>query len=293
MKRRTYLSVPLLFIVRFGSAYLATTYLGSATTVTRFTAELSITGDLRTCGVNTPLLAPLQESSPVYASDGLGPIDRVCEDGTTNIASMHAVAEGHAGTPPTIAAVASSTGPGATAIAEAHFDDFAIIRPPFNSTVLDATFSITSDYSLDLSLPTLSSTGGASVALTLPLYAFKQQQLTNTGSLSGVLDTGDITVVGCPCAVEILGSVTVRGSNGGGGSAKDPFTINLPPGWTYTLASEEQAGAVAPAPEPGTLSTILAVLAAVAVIRIRRNGRRVGDPALGGRAATSSRVDGE
>ena len=270
MKRRTRLSVTLL-IARLGFAFVAASYLCSATTISRSTALLSITGNLSTCGVDTPLLGPLKESSKVYASDGLDPVTMECGN-VTNIASMHAVASAHANTPPTIAAVASSTGAGATAVAEADFDDFAKITPPLNSPVLDATFSITSDYFLSLSLPNLNANGAALVELTLPLYAFKEEHLTTNGERSGTLDTGDIIISGCPCTVEILGLVSVRGTNGGGGSAKDPFTIHLPPGWTYTLASEEQAGAAAP--EAGTLSTMGAVLAAAAIAGIRRHGRR-------------------
>ena len=287
MRRRTRLSATMSFFAHVGLACLATASLGSASTIVRSTASLSITGNLTVCGADIPISGPLNESSPVYASDGLGPVEMTCGDNSTNIASMHAQAAAHADTPPTIAVVASSTGAGASAVAEADFDDFAIIRAPLNSSVLEATFSITAPYTLSLSLPSLAATGAAVAELTVPLYGFSEAHLTNTGSLSGTLDTGDIVISGCPCTVEIIGLVTVRGSNGGGGSAKDPFTINLPPGWTYTLASEEQAAAVAPAPEPGTLSTIWAVLAAAAVIRFRRKGRRAGGAGSDGRPQVS------
>ena len=229
----------------------------------RVTAEVSITGFVSTCGTQSPLL---NESNGTGVSDGLGPITMQCDDGVTDIASLHAQARAHPDTPPDIAVVASTTGGGAYASAKASFQDFATFSPPFNSPVLDTTFSITSAYFLSLDLPTGSSSGIALVQLTLPLYAFKESHIDSAGSASGTLDTGDLTIANCPCTVEILGTVSVQGANGGGGTARDPFTIHLPEGWTYTLASEQQAqvGAV---PEPSSLAMIGCGLAMAGVAR--------------------------
>jgi len=248
-------SVTLLRVACLGLVVLGAPDLASA----RGTASLSLTGYLTICGVDTPLL---NESSPVSVSDGLGPVTMDCGDNSTNTGSMHAQARAHPDSAPDIAVVVSSTGPGANATAEANFDDFATLSPPLGLIDLDVTFSITSAYSLSLSLPTGDSSGIALVQLTIPLYAFVDRQLADGGDLSGTLDTGDITISNCNyCTIEILGTVSVRGANGGGGSAKDPFTINLPEGWTYTLASEQQA------PEPSSLAMGGSALAAVRVVR--------------------------
>jgi hypothetical protein len=253
----------------------------------RTTALMSITGDLTICGESSDLLN--SGDSPVAVSGGLGPVTTNCSDGPTNTASMHAQSRNHPDSPPDIAVVASSTGVGASAVARASFHDIAVLSPPLGLTVLDVNFSITSQYLLTLDLPDDSS-GAAVVSLQIPLYAFVDKQLTTAGSSSGTLDTGEIAIANCDhCAIDILGSVTVRGSNGGGGTAKDPFTINLPEGWTYTLASEQQAQ-VSTVPEPSSFALVGSVLAAAGMVRLLlRRGRSCacGASALAGRSYPS------
>lgn len=252
-------SARLLRVACLGLVFLGGPYVASATT----TASMSITGFLNTCGMDSPLL---NESSPVFVSDGLGPVTMQCDFATTDIASIHAQARAHPDGAPDIAVVASSTGVGASATVRATYDDFATISPPLGLSALDATLSVTSPYFLSLSLPDGSS-GVASITLTVALYASLENHITTAGDSSGTLNTGEITVPNCPCTIEILGAVSVQGANGGGGSAKDPFTINLPEGWTYTLASEQQAQASA-VPGPGSLVMVGSVLAAGGIGRL-------------------------
>jgi hypothetical protein len=226
---------------------------------------MGIVGSITTCSTDSPLL---NESSSVAVSDSLGPVTMECADFVTNTASMSAQARAHPDSPPDIAVVASSTGAGAIADARATFDDFATISPFLGLSALDVTFNITAPYLLTLDLPSTDSEGAAVVSLQLPLYAFVDAQLTHAGEASGTLNTGDITVSNCPCTIEILGTVEVGGRNGAGGSARDPFTINLPPGWAYTLASAQQAQ-VGTVPEPSSLAMVLSGLAA-GIVRIRR-----------------------
>jgi len=248
----------------FGLAFLGASHLCCASTI----ASMNIIGSLSTCGVDSP---PLNESSRVYVSDGLGPIEMTCDDGANDTASMAATAKANPDTPPLIAVVASSTGTGAFASARATFDDFLTITPPFGLTALDAPLRITAPYLLTLSEPG-GSNGAALVQLTVDIYAFREAHLTDPGAASGTLDTGEITIPNCPCVIEILGTVAVQGQNGAGGTARDPFMIELPEGWTYTLASEQQAQAGA-VPEPGSLVLVGSILLAAGMERFRRTRR--------------------
>jgi hypothetical protein len=60
----------------------------------------------------------------------------------------------------------------------------------------------------------------------------------NGGTKTGLLDAGLLIFVKCPCVFTLELSAGAGAANGGSASASDPITIELPPGWTYTTASQ-------------------------------------------------------
>jgi len=99
----------------------------------------------------------------------------------------------------------------------------------------------------------------------VPSPATYQQTVSQdaNGSKSGNLSI-EFTILACPCS--FVWQATGLASSGGGSSASfhDPFFLDLPPGWTYTLASQQ---AVTTTPEPASLLLTGVGLLAVALLR--------------------------
>jgi hypothetical protein len=95
--------------------------------------------------------------------------------------------------------------------------------------------------SITISIPTVDD-----VPLTLPIT---DSRVVTDGELSGTFSE-EFTILGCPCdfVFDVQGSANA--SNGGSAGYHDPFFVDLPPGWSYTIASDESPAA---APEPGSL----------------------------------------
>jgi hypothetical protein len=128
------------------------------------------------------------------------------------------------------------------------------------------TLSIDSVFFLDLNTPG-DSTGIAYFSIGAPdLGYFHTENLQTEGSLGFTKNSGPLTFPKCPCVLEIDGAAAVNVSSGASGTAQDPFTINLPPGWTYTLASQE----IAATAEPRGQFLIGSVLAMVCIFLLRR-----------------------
>ncbi|MBI4910377.1 MAG: hypothetical protein HY820_42560 [Acidobacteria bacterium] len=75
----------------------------------------------------------------------------------------------------------------------------------------------------------------------IPEFEFDRCIFILGGAQSGLLNSGQYEFRHCPCVFTLKLQVSAAIANGGSASAEDPFTINLPPGWTYTLASQEAA----------------------------------------------------
>ncbi len=171
-------------------------------------------------------------------------------------------------------ASASTSGAGSAATALGKYMDTFTLHPlpGFGPGV---TFSVTSTYTLSSSpFSSNGADGIADVGMAVPLFGFNKQvgSLLTGGTISGLLNSSQFTFVKCPCVFSATFSAEAGAVNGGSASATDPITINLPPGWTYTAAS--QASAV---PEPAGLVGIGGVLLVLRrFIRDRRAGELTG-----------------
>jgi PEP-CTERM motif-containing protein len=89
---------------------------------------------------------------------------------------------------------------------------------------------------------------------------------TTDGSFSGVLLTSPMTILGCPCELlfELHGFVGTANGTTFAGFHDAPFLI-VPPGWTYTFASQTTSTV----PEPNSLILLTSGLCALG-IGIRR-----------------------
>jgi hypothetical protein len=95
---------------------------------------------------------------------------------------------------------------------------------------------------------------------------FSRHVLTSTGSAVGQISE-EFTILSCPCSF----SFAIRGRANANGDASatardDPFFVQLPPGWTYTLASQQGAAI----PEPTSLALTLTTLGVAGIGLIRR-----------------------
>jgi len=236
---------------------LGISYICSATTV-----QVGITGEILGCGYDDTFNGTnFQTISETY-----GPLTFQCDSTHSNTSSITSTAIFSNGSA-SVQVDASTNGSGAHALGDATFTDIVFISPPLGLSALDATFSVDAFYALSLDLPDDNAGGAAEVQLILPDYGLLRYQYQLTGGSSqGILTTGDLTLSNCPCTVEIDGIVSVNVSNGGSGHAVDPFTINLPEGWTYTLESESLASV----PEPGNLVPVGTLLIAAGIYRRRR-----------------------
>ncbi|HXN46118.1 MAG TPA: hypothetical protein VN893_05720 [Bryobacteraceae bacterium] len=78
----------------------------------------------------------------------------------------------------------------------------------------------------------------------LNVYEFEQSQSkdwSTNGTTTGLLNTDQLTFASCPCVFTLGLTASASAASGIGqtasANAQDPFTINLPPGWTYTIES--------------------------------------------------------
>jgi hypothetical protein len=86
---------------------------------------------------------------------------------------------------------------------------------------------------------------------------------TSDGSYSGNLSV-EFTILACPCSFEFQVEGSVIGGGSSSGSFHDPFFINLPDGWSYTLASQEAVST----PEPSSwLMVAFGMIAFCGVLR--------------------------
>jgi hypothetical protein len=88
------------------------------------------------------------------------------------------------------------------------------------------------------------------------------------GELSGTLSE-EFTILGCPCDFVFDVEGSAHASNGGSAGYHDPFFVDLPPGWSFTIASDQSA-----TPEPGGLASIGGGLLLLAAGLIRRRASR-------------------
>jgi hypothetical protein len=167
-------------------------------------------------------------------------------------------------------AIVIAQGDHASTSARVTADDVLYIKPPLGSGILNAGLRVEMSYILSLD-----GGGGATAELivgTFPYILADHIAFVNTlspGTEDGTLDSGLLLIQSCPCSVAIEEEIYVSAKNGTA-SAVDPLTIELPPGWTYTLASDAGLTSV---PEPGTLVPIGCALIAAGMCfrRLRRN----------------------
>jgi hypothetical protein len=169
----------------------------------------------------------------------------------------------------------ANTGPFAAAVFQADSSDLVTLHPPAGMppgpvTVQAGTtynFSIINDPPLHLAggfvkveVPTVND-----VDLFFPPTAIHEEE--RAGSFSGSILTDPFTILACPCHFVV--EITARGGavNGGFIVISDPFFLNLPPGWTYTLSS-----APSEVPEAGTL---ILIGVGASVLRMRRRLSRL------------------
>jgi len=88
-------------------------------------------------------------------------------------------------------------------------------------------------------------------------------------SYTGLLQTGDMTFLSCPCSTSftLVGAAEASGGNGTYASFADPVSFILPPGWTYTLAFPPPQPAEVPEPSSGRLALIGLGLLAIGAVR--------------------------
>jgi hypothetical protein len=92
---------------------------------------------------------------------------------------------------------------------------------------------------------------------------------SSDGSYSGNLSV-EFTILACPCSFEFQVDGTVSGGGSSSGSFHDPFFINLPDGWSYTLASQEAVST----PEPNSLALVaLGMIAFCGMLRRMKTHR--------------------
>ena len=151
--------------------------------------------------------------------------------------------------------------------AAANYTDDVTLHPPAGFTDSTVTFGMLAFYNLQVDV---SGEGGSASAdlffhvLGLDFVQGVDAFTSGNGSFSGLLQTPQFTVnvaVDGTFTTEFqLAGNAVAGAGIGSASASfsDPVTFILPPGWTYTLASQSAVSAV---PEPSSL-----LLSATAVL---------------------------
>lgn len=174
--------------------------------------------------------------------------------------SISAMAHAEAGG---VSASVNTIGPGAGGGANSlYMDTFTLHRPP-NSPDTGVSFSVTSNYTLTVGgLGAPGATATASLDMQVPLFDFDSKVIVfqQNGTSTGLLDSSQFIFAHCPCVFSMSLIAQAAAGNGGSASAADPVTINLPPGWTYTAASQDFT-----TPEPGGLFTVSSALLALGV----------------------------
>ena len=160
--------------------------------------------------------------------------------------------------------------------ATAVYDDIVNLQPPPGFSGSGVTFGMIANY--DVVLGTNSQTIQAAAAMSLSVPLFDQDAATpiflpvgdGNFTFTGLLQTGSMTFASCPCSAEFIleGGAVASGEDGTSASFSDPVSFVLPPGWTYTLASDASS-----IPEPGSLVFVLIGLAGVFLGRRRRRTR--------------------
>jgi hypothetical protein len=156
-------------------------------------------------------------------------------------------------------------GSGAGEVNAGYFD-IVNLQPPPGFSGSGVTFGMIANYDVDLA--TNSQTLQASAALSLSVPLFDQDAATplfipvgdGDHTFTGLLQTASMTFASCPCSAEFIleGGAAASGDDGTSASFSDPVSFVLPPGWTYTLASDASS-----TPEPGSLVLVVIGLAAV------------------------------
>jgi hypothetical protein len=178
-------------------------------------------------------------------------------------------------TGPLIGGFTAATAAGVTAT---YFDTVHLISPSINFT--GGVDVVAGDsYSLNISNSaalhpmngsiTFSVVSINSEPVSSPATYQQMVSQSSDGSYSGNLSV-EFTILACPCSFEFQ----VEGSLGGGGSSSgsfhDPFFINLPDGWNYTLASQEAVST----PEPSSLAMVVFGMTALCGVLRRRKAHR-------------------
>jgi hypothetical protein len=149
----------------------------------------------------------------------------------------------------------------------AAYTDTVTLNPPPGFTGSGVTFGVVANYDLEFGFTADTILAVAQIQLSVP--GFNQNVSTlpvlapfpgGVGNVSstGLLQTSDMTFPSCPCTTEFTlgGSAEASGGNGTFASFSDPVSFILPPGWTYTLAYQQQVAAAAPEPNSGILGLI-------------------------------------
>jgi hypothetical protein len=190
------------------------------------------------------------------------------------------------GVTPEIQGQATTTGPlilGITAASTAgvtatYFDTVHLISPMINfAGGVDVVAGDSYSLNISNSAPTHLMDGSITFSVVsingepVSSPATYQQMVSENsdGSYSGNLSV-EFTILACPCSFQFQ----VEGLLGGGGSSSgsfhDPFFINLPDGWRYTLASQEAVST----PEPSSLAMMaIGMIAFCGVLRRMKTHR--------------------
>ena len=117
------------------------------------------------------------------------------------------------------------------------------LHAPPGSGNSGVTFSVSSTYTVTISGQELEPLGAAFAyaGFYIPQFVFlAQTPPLGDGTWPGMLNSAQFTFVHCPCRFTLRLYAKAFAESGGSASVEDPFTVNLPPGWTYTVDSDDQ-----------------------------------------------------
>ncbi len=175
-----------------------------------------------------------------------------------------------------------TVGGGSGGASHSSYMDTITLHPPPGSSDSGVKFGVAANYTL-----TVGGAGGpdgalgvAEIDLQVPLFEFSKSGVNGVnGTLPGLLDSGSGFIFAqCPCVFSLTLLAQAAAANGASASASDPLTLELPPGWTYTLASQQ----VASTPEPGPLFSVGGALLALGAYLLRSMSERPRLPGSGG-----------
>jgi len=198
--------------------------------------KYTVQGQQGTCGAAGPYISQ-PSFEPVSIS--VPPLVTTCPDVVVGVGSSTISGAAKDGD---VSAGAQTSGIAAAA-ADAVYGGTVTLKPTEGSGDTGVTFSVSSNY-------TLSTSGGAAgfetvfASVQLSVLEFDQAQVklwSSDGTTTGLLNTDQLTFASCPCVFTIVLNASASALSGIGqtasANAEDPFTINLPPGWTYTIES--------------------------------------------------------